>query len=109
MRLILKGVHVDLSESLKGEVAAQLHAPLSLLQPSDAAQVEVHLVDNNGPKGGMDKECRVTVRMPRARAIHITEVSDNLYKSIRLCADRLDRVFKRELERQREDVAAPTP
>ena len=68
---------------------------------NEAAELDVQLCDNNGPKGGEDKECRVTAFLPGSSPIHVTEVSDNLYKSVDLARDRLERLTKRELEKRR--------
>ena len=32
---------------------------------NEAAELDIAIVDNNGPKGGIDKECSVTLRMPQ--------------------------------------------
>lgn len=101
MKVIMRGVHLSLTEGIKAHVMEHLVAPLERFYNNEAAELDVHLVDNNGPKGGQDKECRVTAFMPGGSPIHVTEVTDDIYKSIDLARDRLERLAKRELEKMR--------
>ena len=102
MRLIVKGVHLRVTQTLRRFVATHLVAPIERFCDDPAASVEVHLVDTNGPKGGLnDKECRVTVLMPGSRGLHLTEATDDIYKSVALAKDRLERLSKKEVERRR--------
>jgi ribosomal subunit interface protein len=101
MKVIVRGVHIDLTRGLKRYVFEHLVRPIERFYDSEAAEVDVHLCDTNGPKGGLDKECRVTVFMPRLPAIHITEASEDLYKCIDLARDRLERIAKKHLGKRR--------
>ena len=82
-----------------------------------SGMIDISLVDINGPKGGVDKECRVTVRLPGLSAIHVTEAAETLHGAIDLARDRLENALKRTLERRRdvsnqglpEDVASNVP
>ena len=103
MKLLLHGVHVTLSPALKETVYEQLVAPVEKVADDEAAELEVHLCDTNGPKGGLDKECRVTLRLPNLPALHVTERSEDLFKCIQLTSDRLERMAKRLLERHRTE------
>jgi putative sigma-54 modulation protein len=102
MKLQLHGVHITLTDALKERVDAQLFLPLQHLVDNDAAELEVHLCDVNGPKGGLDKECRVTLRVPGRPAVHVTERSEDLHKCIQVTHDRLSVMAKRVLERRRD-------
>lgn len=99
MKVNVRGVHVSLTDAIRQHVQRHLVEPIARFYDSEAAEMEIHLRDNNGPKGGLDKECSVTVRMPFSHPLHVTEVSDDLYKSIDLARDRLERATKRLLER----------
>ncbi|MGQ0506213.1 MAG: ribosome hibernation-promoting factor, HPF/YfiA family [Myxococcaceae bacterium] len=107
MKVLVKGVHVKMSNGLKQYVQEHLVDPIEHFYQDEAAEIEIHLCDNNGPKGGEDRECRVTVRMPGSAAIHVNESSDSMHKSIDLVRDRLERLTKREIERKRRPVAHP--
>jgi len=107
MKVLLKGVHVPLSEAWKARVEERLAEPLRRLVHNPAAELEVHLVDANGPKGGEDKEVRLTLHLPGARAIHVEQAAADAYTAVDLVKDRLERAVKRELERMREPGRGP--
>ena len=110
MKVNLRGVHLTLTEALKQHVEAHLMAPLRRIYDSEAAELEIHLRDSNGPKGGRDKECSVTVRFPNGHhSIHVTEASEDIYKSIDLARDRVVNSAKRVVERSQDKRHEATP
>jgi putative sigma-54 modulation protein len=102
MKLLLRGVHLDLTEELKGYVQTHLADHISRFYDDTAAELEVSLVDDNGPKGGVDKEARVTFRSPHVASLHVTERGADVFACIDLARDRLERLVKREVQRLRE-------
>ncbi len=109
MNVIVKGVHLRVSPRLRSYVDAHLVGPLLHFWNDEASELEVHLVDTNGPKGGRDKECRVTARMPGSRTLHVTERSDDIYKAVSFARDRLEKAAKREIAKKRKVAAHGTP
>ncbi len=107
MKLIVKGIHLKLTKRLRAFVEEHLALPLEHFCDDAAAKLEVHLADTNGPKGGVDKECRATVRLPRSKALHVSEASDDIYKSIAFARDRLERMAKREIQKMRQGSGHP--
>ena len=63
--------------------------------------VMVRLSDVNGPEGGPDKRCQLTVSGPRLGSVNLTEQHANSLASIDLALDRLAYVIGRSLERAR--------
>lgn len=109
MKVNVRGVHLSLSDSIKDHVQRHLVDPISRFFDSEAAEMEIHLRDTNGPKGGVDKECSVTVRVPHAQSIHVTETADDIYKAIDLCRDRVEKSAKRTVERSQDKRRDETP
>jgi len=117
MKVLLRGVHLSLSDGLKSYVQEHLVDHIERLYDDEAAEIDISLVDNNGPKGGVDKDCRVTVRLPGLSAIHVTETAETLHQAIDAVRDRLGNTLKRTLEKRRdvsnhglpEDVASNNP
>jgi ribosomal subunit interface protein len=105
MKVLMRGVHLDLTESLRDYANRHLVDPLAKYIEDDASEIEIALVDTNGPKGGVDQECRVTVRMPGFSGMHVTETSETIFQSIDAARDTLERVIKRTIEKRR-DVSA---
>lgn len=58
--------------------------------------------DINGPKGGIDKECQIHIKMHRGQEIIITDVDEDVKACIARAADRAGRTVSRRLERQRD-------
>jgi len=102
MNVLIHGVHFSLSDNTKAYVNEHLVAPLEHILRDSAGEIEVHLVDTNGPKGGEDKECRVTVRLPGLPSVHVEEASASIFQSIDACRDRLETAVKRSRERRRD-------
>ena len=106
MKVMIKGVHLRVSKRLRAYCEAHLVEPLAHFHDDEAAELDIHLADDNGPKGGAtDKECRVTLRMPGARAIHVVEATEDIYKSVSFARDRLERLMKRQLQKMRKPTA----
>jgi putative sigma-54 modulation protein len=101
LKVTLRGVHLTLTEAMKAYVLDHLVVPLERFCDEEAATLDVQLCDNNGPKGGQDKECRATAFLPGTAPLHVTEVTEDVYKSIDLARDRLERLAKREREKRR--------
>lgn len=109
MKVNVRGVQLELTEAMKAHVQAHLVEPIEHFYDSEAAEMEIHLRDVNGPKGGRDMECSVTVRVPRGQSIHVTEVSDDIYKSIDLARDRVEKAAKRLIERSKDKRHEDSP
>ena len=101
MRVVMKGVHLRVSNRLKQYVQESLVESLSRFIDNEAAMLEVHFVDSNGPKRGNDKECRVTLHIPGARSIHVEDAAEDPYKAVDLVRHRIEEAAKREMERMR--------
>jgi ribosome-associated translation inhibitor RaiA len=83
-------------------VQKHLVEPMERFYQDEAAELDIHLGDTNGPKGGVDKECRVTVRLPGLPALHVEEAAETIHQAIDAARDRLEKVMKRQLERRRD-------
>ncbi len=68
--------------------------------------VDVCLADDNGPRGGADKRCRVRVVVPGAPAVVIEDVEPDLYAAIDRAVDRAGRTAARRLDRGRDERRA---
>jgi ribosomal subunit interface protein len=101
MKTNVRGVHVHLGERFKDHVQSHLIDPILAFYDDEAAELDIHLRDATG-KGGVDKECSVTLHIPGSSAIHVQEVTDDFFKSVDLCRDRLENSLKRELEKRRK-------
>jgi putative sigma-54 modulation protein len=99
MKLYIRGHHVSVTEILREYTARRFRFALSRFQ-GQIAEVKVQLSDENGPKGGRDKVCRVAATV-LSRSLFVGEADSDLYAAISRAAERLGRAVSRELERNR--------
>ncbi|MCL4813315.1 MAG: HPF/RaiA family ribosome-associated protein [Vicinamibacteraceae bacterium] len=64
-------------------------------------QVSAKLVDQNGPRGGVDKRCQLEVVAARQEPLLVEAQHADLYAAIDVAADRASRLVSREVERKR--------
>ncbi len=105
MRTDIRGYHLTISDALRTHIERRLHFALSRFG-ARILHVTVQLEDVNGPRGGVDKQCRIVVALAGAGHLRV-EVLDSEYMSaVDRAADRIQRVVAREFEQQR-DFAFP--
>lgn len=102
MKVLIQGKQMRVSDDLKAYVYDKLVTPLTRFYDDSAAELRVEFGDTNGPKGGEDKECHLTLHMPNARTLQIEEATRDSYASLDAASDRLIRICHRELERMRQ-------
>jgi ribosomal subunit interface protein len=61
----------------------------------------VSLSDINGPRGGVDKRCKIQVQLGSGREVIIENVEADLYVAIDRAVDRADRAVVKQVERSR--------
>lgn len=64
-------------------------------------RVTVFVADQNGPKGGLDKRCRLVVNLMRMAVITVEDQDAELTAAIDRGADRLTRSVQRAIDRKR--------
>lgn len=72
-------------------------------------QVSICLSDENGPRGGEDKRCRIQIAFPGAPNVVIDDTEADLYVAIDRAADRAGRSVAHRLERQRDGRQGSLP
>jgi len=95
------------SESLAEYTTRRAHQHLSRFGHRVSA-VDVRLCDVNGPRGGRDKRCLFTVRVPGLSTLQIEELDESFYAAVDQAALRAARSLGRNLERSRRHQAAET-
>ncbi|MEZ4816348.1 MAG: HPF/RaiA family ribosome-associated protein, partial [Bdellovibrionota bacterium] len=98
----VKARHFDLTPALKAHAEEKLGQAIMRIFDRPALKIEIELSDLGDFKDKNNKECRVTVSIPRGKTINISEVDDNMYKAVDLCHDRLLVQVKREVDKRRD-------
>ena len=65
-------------------------------------RVVIRLGDENGPRGGVDKFCRIQVYLVDAPVVVIQDIGPDLYAVIDRAADRTGRLVVKHLDRSRD-------
>jgi putative sigma-54 modulation protein len=102
MKFGIRGRHIELTAALLAHVERRLRFAWSRFGQR-IRHATVRLTDLNGRRGGVDKQCRVTVTLsPPSRKVMVGASDADLHAAIDRAADRLERSVTRELKRRRE-------
>ncbi len=99
---------LDSSEALRDHTERQLHAHLDRFGDEVTAAV-VRISDVNGPKGGVDKRCQVTVHGPLFGSATLDDMTGDAYSSVDLAVERIGRAVAREIDRARTERRTGDP
>jgi len=104
----IHGQHFELNKSIKHFAQETLYEPLSRIYRKAGAQLDVELRDlRGGMKEGVDKECRAILRIPNGPQFVITEVTDEMRKSIYQAKKRLLRRVRSFAEQRQQGARRP--
>lgn len=100
MRMEVRGQNIGLTPALEAYAERRFTTALGHVERR-LTSVIIRLIDENGPRGGVDKGCQAELTMPRVRTLAIEERHSDLYAAIDAAADRAARAVTRELGRRR--------
>ena len=72
-------------------------------------RISVRLSDDNGPRGGEDKRCRIRIAFAGAPSVVIEDIETDVYAALDRAADRASRSLARKLERLRDQRRRLSP
>jgi putative sigma-54 modulation protein len=88
----------DLTDGIRSHIDKRIHFYLSRMQ-EHIMSIDVHLADINGPKGGIDKQCKVLIHSKNITSITIRDTKDNLYEAIDHAINRASHSLVRKITR----------
>lgn len=88
---------IKLTEIERGYLRVRLGKKLGKFSPH-IQRVTVRFEDVNGPKGGVDTECRIKVVLAGLRALVVTETAETVPLAFNRAADRIERTVRKTLE-----------
>jgi hypothetical protein len=100
MNITLRTRHLEISATLHDQLHARVAASLARLATA-IRTVDVTLVDVNGPRGGLDKHCRIRVRGPGLRTIVVEHLGADALGAVWVAAERTEQAVIRSLGRRR--------
>jgi putative sigma-54 modulation protein len=105
MKIDIRFRNLQASDSLREHAARRVHFHLSRFGEA-ISSVCIRIGDVNGPKGGLDKQCRVTLRGPSLSSVVIEELREDTFLAVEVAVERASRAVGRDLDRQRSARAA---
>lgn len=101
MRIDLRSGNIEWNADLRAHLQRRLHFALGRFG-SRVERVSVRIVDVNGPRGGSDKSCRLTLRLDNGHRIWIEETQPDIYQAIDRSAERLGEAAARAFRLARQ-------
>jgi len=86
-------------EALRNYTERRLRFSVRRLNPR-IKRLRVCVEDLNGPRGGMDKRCRIVAEISPSGNLVIEETDAQIHEAVDRAADRLRRSVRRELKRR---------
>lgn len=95
------------SQNLHVDKATETHVELRMQYALEQfnswiTRVSVHLEDVNGPRRGVDKQCRILVNLKGGKTIKIEDLDVDIIAAVNRAADRVGQAVSREVDRRRE-------
>ena len=106
MKLLVVGERASVSESLHDFITRRLHFVLGRFAP-EVERVTARVEDVNGPRGGMDKRCRMEVKLRGMGNVPGEACADDFEAAVAFAAERLGRGVARALERRSHKKRRP--
>lgn len=100
MQLEILGVNIGLGDKLRDHIERQLWSALGRF----AARIDrltIRLIDINGPRGGVDKRCRIAAALIPRGLVIVEGEGDDPFALIGRTAKRTGRSVRRALDRRR--------
>lgn len=98
MRVDVRSRDIEVTTTLREHVERRLRFALGRFD-GQVHRVTARLADDNGPRGGTDKRCRLDVRVRAAGSVIVDDRDPDLYAAIDRAADRIGRAVARVLQR----------
>lgn len=108
MRAEVIGHGVEVDGEARERVARRLGFALGRFGDR-VGRVTVHLVDLNGPRGGVDKRCRVVVEVLGHGPVVVEDTNASLTAAIDRAADRVGQAVRRRLDAARLHASLVEP
>lgn len=104
MRVELRARRITINDGLRAHAERRLRFALGRFGPC-IRRVCLRLDDVNGPRGGIDKSCRIVVGLAQGGEVIVEDADSDLRALLDRSADRAGRAVERRLDRLRESAA----
>ena len=101
MKIEIRSQHIELNQDLTDRIRSRVRFALSRFG-GEISRVQVRFADANGPKGGQDNQCLLSVKLTSSGKIVANGTGVDLLSALHYCVERAERAIIRELERRRD-------
>ena len=113
MRMRLTAHGIELSSELKDFVQRRIHFSLGRLA-GRIKSLTVRLADVNGPRGGVDKCCDISIDAGLRQNVIVREQQATIHAAVALAVDRAERAVQRQMRlgnplAERPKLSRPSP
>ena len=98
MNITTRAQDFEMTTSIDQYVRAQVRRTLHRFS-EDILAVDVFMKDTNGPKGGLDKQALIRVRLHNRQVIALKTVHENLYAAVKRVTKQTRRAVRRQLQK----------
>lgn len=106
MKLLVVGEKMRVRDSLHDFVTRRLYFALGRFAPR-IERVTARIGDMNGPRGGVDKQCRIEVKLRGLETVVREARADDLEEAASRAAESVERGVSRAVERRRQKRRQP--
>ncbi|MFT5450453.1 MAG: putative sigma-54 modulation protein [Gammaproteobacteria bacterium] len=106
MQIDIQTFHFSITEVLRSYIERQLCTSLSFCDEL-IQRVDIRLSDIDGPRGGVDKFCRVRVGLSGLPEVVVDDCDVDLYAAIDRAANCAGRTVQRRVTRKRHRARTP--
>jgi ribosome-associated translation inhibitor RaiA len=106
MRLVITGERIEWPEGFRDLVSRRLYFALGRFG-QHIQTVTVRFADANGPKGGLDKLCRIVVKLKGLGEVRKEVLAEDIEFALASAAESVGRSVARALERRRDEKRRP--
>lgn len=106
MRIQVRIDQVTASEAVRAHVERAIQSRLRRFSPR-IRYATIQIVDINGPRGGVDKTCRIDIRLVPTGSVRIVDTDADMFAAVDRAVDRAERTVSRAIERVRDSERDP--
>ena len=100
MNITTRAQGFELTRAIDRFVRTQLQNALARID-DDVIAIDVHMRDTNGPRGGVDKQVLIRVRLRNRQRIALLTTHEDLYAAIGKGVKRTKRAVRRQSQKYR--------
>ncbi|MFT7561752.1 MAG: putative sigma-54 modulation protein [Flavobacteriales bacterium] len=101
MKIHIHAKGFDLTKGIKSHAEKRIHLSLARMQ-AHITSIEPNLSDINGPKGGIDKQCKISIHSNSIASITIRDTKADLYEAIDNAINRASYSLIRKVSRSQK-------